>query len=168
MVSCSSKNNNILKLESDDFETNLELVQELGLNKNLINELLPINIVNDSENSPINKIIKNNIINILENNLNTITEVNLKNIVEENIVNKIIEDYPVNKITDLELKLDINLNKIKKYKKKIEDIYSNQNECIITISEEINIIFDERINKLTNLIENYNLKLKEIEMKLNM
>ena len=53
------------------------------------------------------------------------------------------------------------------FNNELERIVRLQNKCIMSLTEDINNIFDSKIDQLNILIEEYNIKLKEIEEKLN-
>lgn len=153
MGSCLSKNiDNLKKKESfNECDINNKIVQELLINKNLINELLTkINLNSYNSYSDIN------------------SPTNIKNITSLDDINNLNDIPDLNKITN---KIPDLTNKINEdqiiFNNELERIVRLQNKCIRSLTDDINNIFDSKIDQLNILIEEYNIKLKEIEEKLN-
>ena len=186
MGPCSSKFNNIrmdsfnLKNQiNEELDISSEIIQELSINKNLLSELLDENPVSKLvENNPVSKLVENTVNELVGNNPvselvgnniifseikeKVLNELNNKfiemkqDIIKENL--KLLEFYSNNVIKESE-----NIKKFNKYKKELKKLYINKNKHIEIIKDEINSIFDEKIEKINILIENYNLRLNEIE-----
>ena len=160
---CSSKYNNIkmniLNHElSDELDISSEIVQELSHNKNLLNELLPINPVNELlENDSVNKLLENNPVNELLQDFNELKE-DVINTIKS--YDNIKDEKQLEEIKKTQKK---EKQKIKQYKKELKNMYKKQNKYIEKTKNEINNIFNEKIEKINVLIENYNLRLNEIE-----